>query len=183
MLLGLCVHIDMLRFIGKYFAIGILLGLGMISTSLVYDRYYLLPAYEERFEEIQTSLKELYKSLYQPGHKTFWDILEERPAQPLLVFNLVKYKELDDGIEVSGHISNQGPGIWRQYIVEVEAFDRSGQIIAECQKWFSKLDPGQQETTIFRCPYSEVAEDRDTSEITFRVKMPLLEKTAVREDT
>ena len=170
-----------MKFIFKYISIGLLFGIGFSTAFHVYELTFGKEFYEEKIANLKLQLEELNSHYFKPGYKTFWDRLDENKPEPYLSFNLQRYKLLADSIQVSGEVSNAGPGIFKGYIVRVSALDKNGMIFAECEEWFKDLNPGDKDLIIFDCPFSEFDKDPDLGEVSFRLLHSLHEKTAVND--
>ena len=162
----------------KYFSIGIFFGIGFVTVEFAYYKMYSENESVKKVEEIRASFEKLAQQFYEPGYKSFYDRLNEERPEALLNFNLQGFKLLENSVQVSGVVTNSGPGIWEAYIAEVEALDRNGNIFAECSKLIKDLKPGDGESIIFDCPYSEVAKKDNLVEVTFRITRRFIEKRA-----
>lgn len=167
-----------LSFVTRYLFIGILIGVGIYAVDFAYQKLYFEDKQVERIEKLKTAVEDLVEQIYQPGYKSLWERLEEEQPEALLTFSLERYKLLENSVQVSGRVENVGPGIFEGFLVEVEAFDKSGQIFAECRQFFQRIEPGETEMAIFDCPYSELDESPDLGEVSFRIKRKLMEKVA-----
>lgn len=167
-----------LSFAMKYLFIGLLVGIGICSVDFVYQKFYFEDKQVERIDNLRIAVDELVELIYQPGHKSIWQRLEEEKPEALLTFNLERYKLLEKSVQVSGRIENLGPGIFEGFLVEVEAYDKAGQIFAECSQFFQRIEPGESEMEIFDCPFSKLDGTPDLGEISFRIKRKFLGKVA-----
>lgn len=167
-----------LSFVTRYLFIGILIGVGIYAVDFAYQKLYFEDKQVERIEKLKTAIEDLVEQIYQPGYKSLWERLEEEQPEALLTFSLERYKLLENSVQVSGRVENVGPGIFEGFLVEVEAFDKSGQIFAECRQFFQRIEPGETEMAIFDCPYSELDESPDLGEVSFRIKRKFMEKVA-----
>jgi hypothetical protein len=167
-----------IRFIGRYLAIGVLVGIGFVAVEETYWQYFG----NERVEKLQRSLNALMESFYMPGYKSFFDRLEEERPEALLSFSLESARLVDDGVQVTGTVTNAGPAIFNQFQIEVEAYKGDGEIIAECDEWMQTLEPGDEENVVMNCPFIAGETVTTLSEASFRIKRSLSTKQAVDPD-
>ncbi len=167
-----------IQFIGRYFAIGILVGIGIYTVDYVYMETYG----NERIEKAEENLNRLFDSFYTPGYKSFFDRLEDERPEALLSFSLARARLISGGIQVTGEITNAGPSIFNGYQVEVEAYNENGDIVAECDEWMESLDPGDTEDVVMNCPFVEGISMMTLSETSFRIKRSFTTKQAVDPD-
>ncbi len=167
-----------IRFIGRYLVIGILIGIGFVVVEGLYWHLYG----DQQIQKFEHSMDRLIESVYQPGYKSFFDRMNEERPEALLSFSLESARLVDDGVQVTGTVTNAGPAIFSQFQVEVEAYKGDGEIIAECDEWMQTLEPGDEETVIMNCPFIEGVIVTTLSEASFRIKRNLSTKQAIDSD-
>lgn len=167
-----------IRFIGRYLAIGVLVGIGFVGVEVLYWHLYG----EQRMQEFEHSMDKLIETFYQPGYKSFFDRMNEERPEALLSFSLERARIVGNGVQVTGTVTNAGPAIFNRFHIEVEAYKEDGEIIAECEEWMQTLEPGDEETVVMICPFIEGAAVTTLSEASFRINRSLSTKQAVDPD-
>jgi len=159
----------MIRIIGKYVGIGILIGIGLTIVDIIYYETYAKDHVSSMVDEVSETMSEAFSLFYQPGYVNFWEAIEKEHPEALLRFNLERAKILEDQVQITGVVENHGPIVWSLLAIEVEAFDADGNIFAECHEIMKELEPGAKEHIVTLCPFIEGVESPILSEMSFRI--------------
>lgn len=143
----------MLNFIGKYLAIGILLGIGMA----IIDEIHFQMVKTERtrvFEEMKSTISEMKDMFVIDSRQLFGGNLPDQYYDPSndLYFSLQTYKDLGQQIEVSGIVTNRGDHVWQGIGIDFEAYTREDDLVASCTDLTGELLPTHSNGLVIRCP-------------------------------
>ena len=173
-------RVNKMKFIGKYIAIGILLGIGISIVDWIYNEMVWnkrVQLSKAAMADLESNVEKIKEKFMVPGYEGLWEALEKSNPRALLNFNLERAKIYDKGVQITGTISNLGPGLWSNLVVEIEALDKNGKIFAECSEILKVMKPGQKEEAIIECPFAKGVDHPDLSEMSFRVIRSILDKT------
>lgn len=162
----------MIKAIGKYLGIGVLLGIGISAVDWIYFEMTWEAKQKksvQAVDELKMSLDKFKEKFFVPGYEGLWEALENSKPEALLNFNLARAKVHDSGVQITGTITNLGPALWNGLVVEVEALDKHSRIFAECNEILQVLEPGQAEAVVMECPFTKDVKDPDLSEMSFRI--------------
>ncbi|UFS63062.1 hypothetical protein LOH54_02795 [Sulfurimonas sp. HSL-3221] len=163
---------DLLKTITKYIGIGFLLGVGISVADWIYIQITM--------KEREAHLKLVRDMFYVEGFETILDGSKEYEPYMGLNFNLERAKLLDNHtIQVTGIVSNNGVDIWRSAWVEVEAFNKRGEIIAECHDLVKGIKPKDWESIIMECPVIEGVTLNGLPEVSFQIKQAFHDKRVI----
>lgn len=146
-----------------------LLGIGFVVTQTLYYELYAKDKIKSQMEEISEEVSEVFSMFYQPGYVDFWRDIENDRPEALLSFNLERAALRDNEVQITGVVENHGPVVWSLLTLEVEAFDATGAIFAECHEMMKAVEPGARESIVSICPFVDGVQDPDLSEMSFRV--------------
>ncbi|MFC6439255.1 hypothetical protein [Bowmanella sp. JS7-9] len=160
----------MLKFIGKYLAIGILLGIGMA----IIDEIHFQMVKTERtrvFEEMKSTISEMKDMYVIDSSQLFGSNLPDEYFDPSndLYFSLQTYKDLGQQIEVSGVVTNRGDHVWQGIGIDFEAYTSEGDLVASCTDLTGELLPTHSNGLVIRCPKVDKFKDSVVESVSMKV--------------
>ena len=160
----------MLKFIGKYLAIGILLGIGMAITDEIH--FQIVKTERVRlFEEMKSSVSELKEMIVIDSSELFGGNLPDQYFDPSndLYFSLQTYKDLGQQIEVSGVVTNKGEHVWQGIGIDFEAYTIEGDLVANCADSTGELLPTHSNGLVIRCPKVDKFKDSVVESVSMKI--------------
>ena len=169
----------MIKFVGKYISIGLLVGFGICTTEYIFWQFQK-DEIKDSFELLKESIEDVRDMFYVDDLESIFSDPREYDPMVGLNFTLEGYKKLEGKIQVRGVVTNTGSKIWRGMAVEVEVFDGGGAIIAECNEFSEDLKPGHWEAMITECPIVDEFKDKEITEVTFKIKKAFYDKSIIK---
>ncbi|TQV73840.1 hypothetical protein FLL45_13305 [Aliikangiella marina] len=169
----------MIKQIGKYLGIGILLGIGISIVDVVFWEFRK-DSVKKLTDQISSDIKGLRDVFYVEGMESVFDNPKEYDPYIDLSFSLQGYKKLDDKIRLSGKISNTGSSIWSGLFLKIQAFTEGDNIISDCHLSTTDLKPGHWEAFITDCYILEEYQGKEIKEISFRLKKAFHDKKVIK---